>query len=182
MKRLFVIVLIFSALICNSQTIRPRNLPTYDNKRLHFGFTIGLNTMDFVLHHSEAFLAGNGDSGFEIDSVFSIEPGRNPGFHFGPVSNLRLNRYMDARFLIDIAFGQRDLTYIVAKNPTAVPVVYESHLMQIESIFVEAPLQIKFRSERLNNHRPYLLAGINPRIDMASQKKLRKKKCQKFVW
>ena len=46
--RRFLIVIIISLLFIqnvNSQRIkRPKNLPTYDRKSMHFGFTLGINS------------------------------------------------------------------------------------------------------------------------------------------
>ena len=44
----------------------------------------------------------------------------------------------------------------------------------IPSTFIELPLQIKYKSKRLNNFRAYLLGGVNTRIDLASQAKKKK--------
>ena len=38
--------------------------------------------------------------------------------------------------------------------------------VSIESIFLEAPLLVKYKSKRLNNHRPYVIGGVNYRFDM----------------
>lgn len=126
-----------------------------DQKTLHFGFTIGLNTMDFFVRHDE--------TAFGTDTLYANVSHLLPGFNVGIVSDLSLNRYWDLRFLPGISFGQRDLIYY--RNQ----VVYNNK-QRLESSFLEFPLIFKYKAERINNFRPFLIAGINYRIDMASRK------------
>jgi outer membrane protein with beta-barrel domain len=42
--------------------------------------------------------------------------------------------------------------------------------MSIESSYLDFPLYIKYRADRLNNVRPYLMGGLNFRYDMSSKK------------
>jgi hypothetical protein len=41
---------------------------------------------------------------------------------------------------------------------------------RLESSFLEFPFLLKFKGERLNNVRPYLIGGINYRYDLAGKK------------
>ena len=45
--------------------------------------------------------------------------------------------------------------------------------MKIESTYATFPLLLKYRSVRLNNYRPYIIAGINYAFDLESEKKIR---------
>ena len=42
--------------------------------------------------------------------------------------------------------------------------------MQLESNFLDFPLLIKYKSKRVNNYRPYFVAGTNVRYDLAARK------------
>jgi hypothetical protein len=155
----FVIIL-FLSLITQSLFAQKDIVLNYqgvDFKRLHFGFTIGVNTMDFKLTSSM--------NTFGVDSAI-LNPELNdlvPGFHVGIVTNLRLTEYLDLRFLPGISLGQRKiLFYDSNKN-----IVSE---MKIESTFIDLPLTLKYKATRINNTRPYLIGGINVRNDMARNK------------
>ena len=37
---------------------------------------------------------------------------------------------------------------------------------QVKSTYMSLPLDIKFVAERFNNYRPYIIAGVNPMIDL----------------
>ena len=87
-----------------------------------------------------------------------------PGFQVQIVTNLRLNENFDLRFLPGISFGAREISFYNLNDGKALPSV------QIESNYLDFPLDIKYRARRLNNYRPYILTGLNYRYDMAARK------------
>jgi len=172
MKYVVFVVLICLSLSCFAQNRSVKNLPSYDKKPLHFGFTVGFNTMDFTLQNSEVF--------WGLDEIYGIENERSLGFHLGPVSNLCLGNYFDFRALINLSFGQRTLLYKVAQDTLGGNSPFFTHKMEIESIFIEFPLLIKYKSVRINNYRPYLIAGINPKIDLAARRQIKEEEMPKI--
>jgi hypothetical protein len=151
-KYFFVLFVLFSATV-SAQLPKVKNLPTYDDKVLHFGFTLGLNTMDFSIQRS--MLGVQHDT---IADVSRIEP----GFHVLIVSDLRLGEYFDLRFQPGISFGQRNLNFMHDGKSI--------NEMKVESNFLDFPLLLKYKAKRLNNFRPYLLGGFSVRYDMAAKK------------
>jgi hypothetical protein len=156
---LLFIILIFCPAIVIAQKEKVLRDPTHDDAWLHFGFSLGINTMDFDLRHSRMAR----DSG--IYAEVSI---LRPGFHVHALSNLRLAKNFDLRFTPGIAFGGvREINYITTNNS----IDQEDNPVKIESNFLEFPLLIKYKSMRLNNFRPYLISGGNMRFDLAATKK-----------
>lgn len=152
-KILYIFVFLFLTQGVKAQRYKSSSLMNYqkvDQKRLHFGFTLGLNSMDFAVYNS-----GLGVARAE-QVIFS------PGFTVGIVSELRLHEDWSLRFLPGLEFGQRTLSFSNLPQPTS----------QIESVLVNLPLLIKYRARRINNYRPYLVAGGSFKIDVQSQKKL----------
>ncbi len=134
-----------------AQKEKVQNDPGYDFKPLHFGFTVGLNTMDFGIARS-----------VENDLIADVSRIR-PGFQVSIVSDLRLADYYSLRFLPGISFGQRNLSFY---NRDSMRVTD----MKIESSFLDFPLLLKYKSKRINNYRPYLIGGLNVRYDLAARK------------
>lgn len=134
---------------------------------LHFGFTLGLNTMDFTIHNSPTF--------FSLDSIYAIENTPMMGFNLGIVSDLRINQNFTLRFLPGLNFGQRDLEYLVYKDSS-----FYKKIMKIESTFLDFPLVIKYRAQRINNYRPYLLGGLSYKFDLAAQKEIKEEEKPKI--
>ena len=149
-----------------SQQERVRNIPEHDYKAVHFGFTLGLNTMDFRIKSSE-YAVREGFYG-EISTL-------TPGFNINVVSNFRLSKHFDFRMLPGVAFGQRRIDYYRV-NGSRLPGSEEwgdldepgfDSSQELESSFLEFPFIFKYKSVRINNYRPYLVGGVNFRYDLA---------------
>ncbi|SVC60171.1 uncharacterized protein METZ01_LOCUS313025 [marine metagenome] len=135
-----------------------KNLPRYDNKKIHFGFTMGINTMDFRIKP----VANISD----FDSLYILESQNQKGFNLGIVSNLGLNKFFDLRFLPRLVFSERIIEYSFLDGNRKIYM----QTKPIESTFIDFPILIKYKSERYNNFRTYLLGGIKYGMDIASQK------------
>lgn len=132
----------------------------YDDHRLHFGFLLGLNNTDFRTNLSVNIP--------KSDSVFGVHSVDYMGFNLGIVSNLKIGNHWDLRFVPDLSFTQRDLNFdVVEAGKTA----HKTVVKTVESTFVEFPLELKYKSVRVNNYRMYAIAGMQYAIDMASRKK-----------
>lgn len=138
-----------------AQKQKPKNFSWYDDKTLHFGFSVGFNTMDFNITPSY--------ENMQADSLYPEVSLLNPGINIQIVTDLRPNEFMDIRFLPGVSFGQRNVRYY--KNQVLV-----NDKQRLESSFLEFPLLLKFKGKRLNNIRPYLVAGLNYRYDLAGKK------------
>lgn len=161
MKRL-LLLFVFYPLLLQAQKEKVRNDPYHDDKWLHFGFSVGMNTMDFNIRGSQMAV----DSG-----IYTEVSTLKPGFHVHAVSNLRLNDNFDLRFTPGIAFGGvREINYMM-KDKQNPPIDPEDIPVRVESNFLEFPLLLKYKSVRLNNFRPFLIGGVNTRVDLAATKK-----------
>lgn len=161
MKRL-ILLLVFYPLLLQAQKEKVQNDPDHDKKWLHFGFSLGMNTMDFNIRSSQMAI----DSG-----IYTEVSNLRPGFHVHALSNLRLNDNFDLRFTPGIAFGGvREINYVLAdkQNPVIDPA---DNPVRVESNFLEFPLLLKYKSKRLNNFRPFVIGGMNTRVDLAATKK-----------
>lgn len=141
------------------QKQKPKNESWYDDKYMHFGFTLGFNTMDFIPTISKEYYDGS-----RLYPEVSI---LNPGINIQIVTNARLSDHFDLRFLPGVSFGQRTLRYYAGK-PDSMVIFDEKQ--RLESSFLEFPLLLKFKGERLNNVRPYIVSGLNYRYDLAGKK------------
>ncbi len=157
MKKIFLILLfLLPSGFLYAQKQKVKYYQKVDSKTMHFGFTLGLNTMDFYVT--------NRNAPQNADTLFANVNNLLPGFNVSVVTNLRLMKYLDLRFLPGLAFGQRDLYYYRPGGE-----LYAKQ--KIESSFLEFPLVLKYKAKRLNNFRPYLVAGVNYRMDMSARRK-----------
>jgi hypothetical protein len=173
---LFFLFLLLLVLNLHAQRQVVKNLTTFDDKRLHFGFTLALNTLDFNIDHYPTIGENPkfDPSKLEIVNGVPIDGSKQiradissltPGFTVGIITNLRLTEYLDLRFLPGMSFGERKLTYnipIEDINNTG-----NKEFYSIKSTFLDFPLLIKYKSKRMNNQRPYLIGGFAYRIDIS---------------
>ena len=171
-KLLFILSFFILGINANSQQKRTENLQKFDRKPVHFGFTFGFNVMDFDIHLSDEFMS--------LNEVFSVQNYPQFGFHLGPVSNFRLGENLELRALFNLSFGQRNMEYLTVKDPTVTAFEYDLVLMKIASTYMEFPVLLKYRSTRLGNYRPFVLAGVNPKFDLAARKEIKEEEKPKI--
>jgi hypothetical protein len=156
LKKLFYYSLLIFSLSGSvlGQSKKVLNYQVVDEKRLHFGFTIGLNSMDFSFNRN----------GHIYDSLLADITTPSPGFNVNIVSELKLTDDLALRFLPGLVFGQRSVRF-VSQSPAK-----DYDVLQIESNFIDIPLLIKYSADRINNFKPYLIGGGSVRFDMAAKK------------
>jgi hypothetical protein len=136
---------------------RVQNLVQADNKPYHFGFILGLNSMDFNVSHS-----GVVDENGRV--WFGEQTGLSPGFTVGIISDLRLASWLNLRFTPVLLFGDRKLTFIDDEG------VRKSDIVSVRSTLLYFPLLVKVRGQRYGNYRPYLIGGISTTLDLGRQR------------
>ena len=148
---------------------RPLTNPAYDlsKNRIHFGFSLGINIMDAEVANKGIVVTDD----YGKDLVLWTDISQSiPGFNVNIISELRISSNFSLRILPGMAFGQRTFSfYKLQSSQTPRDTLY--HKMKIESSMIEIPILFKYSANRHADYRPYLIAGVNPRIDLASRKK-----------
>ncbi|MEZ5000477.1 MAG: outer membrane beta-barrel protein [Bacteroidales bacterium] len=125
-RAIAAMVLILISISLYGQKERPMNKSWYDDKVLHFGFSLGFNTMDFnITPESGSYFP---DSLLPEVSILS------PGINIQIVIDYRPAKYWDLRFLPGVSFGQRNVIFYKDR-------VVENDMQKIESSFIELPLR-----------------------------------------
>lgn len=87
------------------------------------------------------------------------------GFQLGVSGDLRLFSLMNLRLTPTILFGDRKFCYTTMRNNQL-----QNSDFSIETVYITAPLELKIRSKRYRNFRPYLILGFQYAFDLASLK------------
>lgn len=148
---------IFSEVI--AQKPKVKNDPAYDSRPVHFGFTLGLNTMDYSIRPSQFA------SRTPTDSLIADLTEIQPGFHVQMVSSFKLANYLTFRFLPGLSFGERKITFRDSQGESEL-----NRTMSIESSYIEMPCLLKYKAKRVNNFAPYIIGGVNFRYDISAKK------------
>jgi len=135
------------------------NLLKYDNQLIHFGFMIGYNQFDFNIRPKNDLL--------EYDSMMVVNTTSLSGFNLGLVADLRMGKYFDLRFIPGLSFGDRIVNYTI-RYADGTDLVTKKN---VESVYMDLPLLVKFKSSRMHNVRAYVLAGGQYSLDLISAAK-----------
>ena len=152
------IVLVFLFICFNSvaqSNKKSQNLSRYDFQKIHFGFTLGINELNFNVKKNSNTITN--------DSLKTLYSKSQKGFNLGIVSNLRIGKYTDLRFVPALIFGERQLEYSFSDS------LNTNDVKKIESTLIDFPIYIKYKSERYNNFRAFVIGGIKYSLDIASQ-------------
>ncbi len=136
-----------------------KNNPNYDEKKLTYGFLIGLHTTTYQINYSDQFVNRP-----DLDTLHSVTPDWSPGFSLGFIVNYRISEFFDIRLTPEVAFYENKLRY---QNTNG---THQDQL--VETTMVEFPILLKYKSERRENIRMYMIGGLKPGIDASGKKKL----------
>ncbi|TCJ13364.1 PorT family protein [Flaviaesturariibacter flavus] len=145
-----------------AQFMKEINMVEHEAKPYYFGITLAGNTARFHIEQHESFLAQ--------DSILVAEPTNSGGFGLGLLATLRLNHRFELRFNPTLVFMERNLVY--QQRFRDFDQGFEV-TKKVESVITSFPLQVKFRSDRIQNFRVYMLAGGKLDYDLASNAKAR---------
>ncbi len=155
-KTLLILVLLIVSQTASAQLFskeKIKNNENFDKQRLSWGFFLGLNSYDFQFNYEQ-----------DMDDIL-VES--TTGFNVGLISDLRLNEYLNLRFEPGLFITQRNLQY----NPSAFQgLEYNSSdlLREVKSTYVHFPLLLKVSTKRINNFKPFVLAGVSTAINLSS--------------
>lgn len=143
---------------------RVLNMPDHDQKPYYFGITFGVNYSNYRIKYDESFA--------RTDSFSVIQPHWGPGFNLGIMANLRVSNFIDLRFIPSLSFAEKKMTMTV--YPYGFAAGASSEQRSIESVYMHLPLQMKFKSDRINNFRFYGMLGGKIDFDLAANARSRR--------
>lgn len=140
------------------------NLGQFDTRLLHYGIQVGYTQSKFDFDFST-----DPEMRETLQGVTSYYA---PGFHIAIIGDLRMGQWFNLRLLPGVTLITRDVTYAWEQG------YLETHRLaerqrNVESVYGDIPLELKFRAQRYHNFRPYLTAGVSYGFDFASLRKNR---------
>ena len=142
-----------------------QNRPYTDLRPLHFGIVVGMNFQDMKFQNVGPQTLTLKDGSQMASNVVCDQNNWDPGFNVGVLMETRINDYFAFRLAPQLYFGSRNLIFRnLTQTETEGRDVEERQSMK--TVYVGANLDLIFASKRFNNHRPYIMAGINPTINL----------------
>lgn len=157
MKRILLILIALSfALLAESQTRKLERRPYADQKRVHFGFSLGVNMQNLRL-------VANGQPDENGEVWLAEVPSFSPGFNVGLLCDLYLCPYLNLRFTPAFIFGNKTVTFRGEYSG-------EERKTDVKSNYIQAPIELKYSAKRINNYRPYIMVGVAPTFDVSKKR------------
>jgi len=125
----------------------------YSNKFFHFGISLGLNNSNYKITPDSVFINQN--------KVLTMETGRGLGFALGILSDLHVSNRFELRFIPTLSLGEKNLYFTVKNEDTVTN-------KKIESVYLEFPVHLKYKSKPYKDVRPYVIGGIKYSNDLQS--------------
>ena len=168
MKRIILTIIIACTVTLASvaqMDRRVQNKPYIDLRQLHFGILIGLNMQDIEFENVGLQTITDEDGTVHDELILCDADKWNPGFTVGVLGEWRLSDHFSLRFTPQMHFGAKHLTFMNTKIVDENGVMY-TQTQDLKNTYVSLPIDLKFAAPRWNNHRPYIMAGINPMMNL----------------
>ena len=127
------------------------NLQNFDQKKLHFGYYVGVNNynykLDYILNPEKKTLISD-----------------QTGINVGLIGDLKLRKNLNLRFEPGLYTNKSDIVFYDRQNFTK----NSDTLRSIKSTYIHLPLLIKYSARRYNNLKPYVLAGLSTSFNLSS--------------
>lgn len=153
--RVFSIFLLLFFFLINvysqSSTTKITNLQNFDQKKIHFGYFIGVNNynykLDYVINPKKRTLI--------TDQV---------GINVGLIGDLKLRKNLNLRFEPGLYTNKSEIVFYDRQKFTT----NSDTLRSIKSTYIHLPLLLKYSAKRFNNFKPYVLGGLSTSFNLSS--------------
>ena len=182
MKRflyIFFITMMTVGAMAQERTVE--NRPYTDLRPFHFGVLVGTHLQDLEFLNAGPVTYTDAD-GNEASSNVTVDQDRwDPGFTVGVLGEFRLSTHFQLRIAPAMYFGTRHLAFhnVEAKEGEKQDEVRQ----EMKTAYISSAFDLIFAAPRFNNHRPYIMAGLNPMMNLNSNKDsyMRLKKTDVFL-
>ena len=169
MKRLSTIIcltLLPVALLAQERTVQ--NRPYTDLRDFHFGVLVGTHLQDLEFVNVGPQTITN-DDGTTQQVIVSTDQDRwDAGFNVGVLAELRLSTHFQLRVAPAMYFGARHIMFrnysLLKENGTPT-----ERRQDLKTAYVSSAFDLIAAAPRFNNHRPYVMAGLNPMVNLSGK-------------
>ena len=127
------------------------NLPNFDEKKIRFGYFVGLNQYDFKINYN-------------VNPEYSIKVNRGTGINVGLIGELKINDNIRLSLEPGLFSNNKELIFNERSQFTS----YNDTVWNVKSNNVHLPILIKYSSKRIGNVRPYLKGGFSTSLNLGN--------------
>lgn len=168
MKRITItaLLLVLTAVCLQAQERTVQNRPYTDLRPFHFGVLIGTHLQDVELNNVGPVTIQNEDGTETTRLITCDQDNWNAGFTVGVLGEARLSEHFAFRVAPAMYFGTRHYTFVnhTDKLDDGTNIRQQQNM---KSVYISAACDLIFAAKRFNNHRPYMMVGVNPMINLS---------------
>ena len=133
------------------------NRPYADSKKVHFGFSVGMNFQNIAITNNGSITNGN-------QEWYADVPAHSPGFSVNVLADYRIAEHFNLRVSPGLYFGNKVVKFLDHHNPYSDS---GKNRQNIKSTYIVVPVDLKMSAKRYHNMRPYFTGGIMYTHDLA---------------
>lgn len=159
--------LLLASVGLSAQERAVENRPYTDLRPFHFGILVGTHLQDLELTNVGPQTLTSADGTTQTYLIGCDEDRWDIGFQVGVLGEFRLNTTFQLRIAPTLSFGSRHITF---KNYLATE--EESQItptQTLKTVYFGCSFDLIFAAQRFNNHRPYLMAGFQPVVNLTGR-------------
>lgn len=166
-KYIYIIIMCIVSLVASAQERTVQNRPYTDLRPFHFGVVVGTHVQDMEVRMAGPMTITTED-GTQETLVTADQSRWDPGINVGVLGELRLSTHFQLRVAPMMYFGTRHIVFHDLKNlsESGKP---EEKRQDMKTAYIAVAGDIIFAAPRFNNHRPYLMAGVSPMINLTGK-------------
>ncbi len=164
----YILILLLVTLNATAQEREVENRPYTDLRPFHFGVVVGTHLQDIEFKNMGPQTITNEDGTTSVKTVTCDQDRWDPGFTVGVLGEFRLGTYLAFRLAPTMYFGTRHLTFY---NHTDLDTNgnQKEERQDLKSVYIAATMDLIYSAQRFNNYRPYIIAGLNPMLNISSK-------------
>lgn len=169
MKYIYAILyILLAATTVSAQDRTVQNRPYTDLRPFHFGVIVGTHMQDLELNNvgPQTITASDGTT---TEALVTTDQSRwDPGINVGVLGEFRLHENFQLRIAPTMYFGARHIVFhdLLTRDESNRPAEVRQDL---KSAYITTSCDLIFAAPRFNNHRPYIMAGMVPMLNLTGK-------------
>lgn len=168
MKRLLkILIFVFCVQLGFAQERTVQNRPYTDLRQFHLGVIVGTHLQDLEFVNAGPRMIDLEDGNGLVEKLVSVDQDRwDAGFTVGVLGELRLNTHFQLRIAPTMYFGTRHIVFrnLTDRNALGEPT---EQAQDLKTAYISCAFDLIAAAPRFNNHRPYVMLGLNPMMNLS---------------
>lgn len=159
-------MLLSTAVMAQERTVE--NRPYTDLRPFHFGVIVGAHVQDIDFKGTGPQTITLEDGTTQEALVTADQSRWDAGINVGVLGELRLSTHFQLRVAPTMYFGSRHIEFhdLLNLDDKGRPSVARQDM---KSAYIASSVDMIFAAPRFNNHRPYIMAGVVPTLNLSTK-------------